>query len=301
MLRTLRKVEWPTLILLVSCYAGWAACTTVISGLSVLAGVGLTGIAIALHSSLCHEVIHGHPFRSQKLNDLLVFPALTLVIPYGRFRETHLAHHQDAALTDPYDDPETNYLDPAVWRRLPFSLRRLLQFNNTLAGRLLIGPLVGLAVFIRSELRLARDGAPGVRMAWLLHLPQASVVILWLAKAGSIPAWAYLFSVWIGLSILKIRTFLEHQAHERPRARTVIVEDRGPLSWIFLNNNLHVVHHMHPRVPWYRLPDLYAENRERYRSRNAGYVYPSYRDIFRRHFRNAKDPVPHPLFRQQQD
>ncbi len=36
----------------------------------------------------------------------------------------HMAHHRDAILTDPYDDPESNYLDPAVWARLPRPLRR---------------------------------------------------------------------------------------------------------------------------------------------------------------------------------
>jgi fatty acid desaturase len=100
----------------------------------------------------------------------------------------------------------------------------------------------------------------------------------------------------MGLSILKIRTFLEHQAHERARGRTVIIEDRGILAFLFLNNNLHVVHHMHPRMPWYRLPGLYQENRARYLGRNGGYRYGSYGEIFRRYFLKAKDPVPHPLW-----
>ena len=33
----------------------------------------------------------------------------------------HLAHHRDAMLTDPYDDPESNYLDPAVWAGEPLA------------------------------------------------------------------------------------------------------------------------------------------------------------------------------------
>ena len=39
------------------------------------------------------------------LNEALVFPALSLAIPYQRFRDSHLAHHNDEILTDPYDDP----------------------------------------------------------------------------------------------------------------------------------------------------------------------------------------------------
>jgi fatty acid desaturase len=110
------------------------------------------------------------------------------------------------------------------------------------------------------------------------------------------PLWAYLAACYAGLSILKIRTFLEHQAHERARARTVIIEDRGLLAFLFLNNNLHVVHHMHPKLPWYRLPQIYFNNRDKYLRRNDGYRYASYGEIFRRHLLRAKDPVPHPLY-----
>jgi len=54
---------------------------------------------------------------------------------------------------------------------------------------------------------------------------------------------------------------------------------------------------MHPRVPWYRLPKLYAANPQRYLSRNGGYRYASYAEIFRRHLLRGKDPVAHPLWR----
>ena len=114
--------------------------------------------------------------------------------------------------------------------------------------------------------------------------------------AGQMPWWAFGLSVYGALAILKIRTFLEHRAHEDARGRTVVIEDRGPLALLFLNNNLHVVHHMHAMVPWYRLPRLYRENRQRYLSRNAGYRYASYAEVFRRYFWRAKDPVPHPLW-----
>ena len=73
-------------------------------------------------------------------------------------------------------------------------------------------------------------------------------VLLWLRLAGTMPFVAYLFGCWLGLSILRVRTFLEHQAHERAGARSVIIEDRGPLALIFLNNNYHAVHHAHPRL-----------------------------------------------------
>ena len=53
---------------------------------------------------------------------------------------------------------------------------------------------------------------------------------------------------------------------------------------------------MHPAVPWYELPALYASRREHYLRRNGAYVYRSYGQIIRQYFWHAKDPVPHPLW-----
>jgi fatty acid desaturase len=49
-------------------------------------------------------------------------------------------------------------------------------------------------------------------------------------------------------------------------------------------------------VPWYRLPDLYAQNRDHYLRRNDGYRYESYAEIFGRYLLRRKDPVPHPVW-----
>ncbi|MFQ6548690.1 fatty acid desaturase [Aestuariibius sp. 2305UL40-4] len=260
-------------------------------GLAILALMAL----IALYASLQHEVLHGHPFESAGLNEALVWPTYTLIIPYRRFRDTHLAHHRDEALTDPYEDPESNYLDPAKWARLPSPLRWLLEVNNTLAGRMLFGPLIGTVAFLFCDVRRAVRGEPRVIAGWLFHLPaMASTLAIILLSPVSLTA--YLVAVYGALALLRIRTFLEHRAHERASARTVIIEDRGFLAFLFLNNNFHVVHHMHPKVPWYDLPALYEARRDHYLTRNQGYRYASYADVFRRHFVRSKDPVPHPLF-----
>jgi fatty acid desaturase len=107
------------------------------------------------------------------------------------------------------------------------------------------------------------QGNRQVMRDWALHGLGVALVVLWI-RAAPMTGWGYLAAAYLGHAILKIRTFLEHRAHEAARARTVIVEDRGPLSLLFLNNNLHVVHHMHPQVPWYELPALYAANKAHY-------------------------------------
>ena len=287
-------IEWITLGLFVVCIAllVWGA---VLAGTWPWLATVPVVLALVLHASLSHEVLHGHPFPSRVWSEALVVVNPGLFIPYLRFRDTHLAHHQDANLTDPYDDPESNYMDPDRWATLPGWMRAVLAWNNTLLGRMVVGPVVAQLAFMRDDWRAIRAGDRQVLKGWVLHLPGV-VLVLGVVAAAPMGLWHYLLCSYLALSILKIRTFLEHQAHEKARGRTVIVEDRGLLAFLFLNNNFHVVHHMHPRVPWYRLPALYRAHAARYVACNEGYRYRSYAEVFARHFVRAKDPVPHPLW-----
>jgi fatty acid desaturase len=282
--------EWPTIALIVLCYGIWFIA---LWWLPLALGIFAAGLVTALHASLQHEVIHGHPFRSQWLNDALIWPPLLLTVPYARFKATHLAHHHDEVITDPYDDPESNFLDGGTWERLSRPTQMLLAFNNTVLGRVTIGPLIGTVAFMLSDWR-TRDSA--VIRGWLWHVPAVAAVLA-VVMASPMPVWAYLISAYIGMAILKVRTYLEHQANERASGRSVIVEKGGIFGFLFLNNNLHVVHHMHPCVPWFALPALYAKRKDHYLRRNGGYFYASYGEVFRRYFLRAKDPVAHPLWR----
>lgn len=287
--------EWMTALMIGAVYGLWVLLVFAAPGIPLWITIPLLGIVIAFHASLSHEVIHGHPFPKQLLNDLIMMPALSLIVPYLRFKHTHLDHHRDEHLTDPYDDPESNFLDPGRWVGLCGAAHLVLRANNTLAGRIVIGPLVGTLLWLRSDWRAMRSGDVRVTRGWLFHLPFA-VGLISLIIWAPMPLWAYLYAAYLGLSLIRIRTFLEHRAHELPRARTAIVERGGFLGFLFLNNNLHVVHHMHPGLAWYDLPARYRAKRHHYRARNDGYIYRSYGEIFRSYFLKAKDPVPHPLW-----
>lgn len=288
------EFEMPTVLMLAATYAVWGL-GTLIWGQSAVLSVLVTGIAIAQFLSLQHEALHDHPFANRHLNEALVFPALAVFVPYRRFRTTHLQHHCDPALTDPYDDPEANYVDPQVWVNLSPVRRFLLEVNNTLLGRIVLGPLLGTWAFVSGDVRLIIAGEAKVLQAWLLNLVGLVPVVIWLSWAA-MPLWGYGLAIYLAMGLLKIRTFLEHRAHASHRARTVIIEDRGPFSVLFLNNNFHVVHHMHPGVAWYKLPKLYRDRKAQYLRRNDGYIYRSYAQVFAQYLLRAKDPVPHPVW-----
>lgn len=286
--------DWPTLALFAGCLVIWAGALIGAATVPWISFAALV-VALVLHASLSHEILHGGLFRSAWAGTALGLVQPGLAIPYLRFKRTHLAHHRDANLTDPYDDPESNYLDPVVWATLPRWQQIALRANNTLAGRMVLGPLLGQWSFMYGDARRIAQGDRQVAGDWALHALGLVPVIaaVWVSPVSG---WTYLVACYLAAGVVKIRTFAEHCAHARASSRTAIVEDRGPLGFLFLYNNLHVVHHLHPTVAWYRLPGLYAAHRDKYRARNGGYVFDSYLTLFRRHFLRAKDPVPHPIW-----
>jgi fatty acid desaturase len=292
-----RRIEWPTVGLLTACYGIWGTGVWLAATVTPWALVACA-LSVTLHGSLQHEALHGHPTRSAWANEALVFPALGLVFPYRRFRTLHLRHHNNDALTDPYDDPESFFYAMGHWVRLPRAVRLLLRVNNTLAGRLLLGPAISAVGFFGSEARRALRREPGVARAWAFHAGAVAAVYLFVSVLCGLPFWLYVIAAaFPGLSLLMLRTFAEHRASERVSARTAIIEDSGLLSLLFLNNNLHLVHHENPRVPWYGLPALYRSRREAFRQATQAYCFRGYGEIVRRYLFRSKQPVPHPFLR----
>jgi fatty acid desaturase len=290
-------VEWPTMILIISCYAAWAFAGLVIWPAYPIVALLLLGLVIALQSSIMHEVLHGHPTRNGTVNEAFVSLPIGLVWPFRRFKAIHLRHHADERLTDPFDDPESYY--QALWQHeeLPAAMKFLLKINNTMVGRLVLGPWMACIGFYLDDLKLVRQGDRQIRLAWATHLAGMAIVLPVVAYGFGIPIWLYvLVPVWIGQGLISIRTFAEHQWSERPEGRTIIVE-RSPLSFLFLNNNLHFVHHRNPTVAWYRLPQMFRERRDEWVKMNHGYVVPNYFALVKAYAFKAKEPVIHPALR----
>ena len=252
-------------------------------------------VAVALHLSLQHEAIHGHPTRSRRFNELLVFPGLALFIPYARYRATHLRHHNDQSLTDPLLDPESFYLTPDRWQKLPALPRAILRLNNTLVGRLILGPLLWVPAFLASEARQLLGGDRRFVVAWAQHLVSFAVVFVWLDFVG-LNIFLYAATVaYPALMLINLRTFAEHQAHPSTAPRSAIVHASPVLALLYLNNNLHYVHHKFPTAPWYRLPQIYRAKRAALEAENGGYVINGYFELMRRYGFTPKEQVPHPL------
>ena len=277
-------LEWLTLGLLGAVWILWLLLTWLIGHESWWPALVLLIPTVTLHSSLTHEALHGHPTPYPWLNELLLTMNPGLFVPYGAFRDSHLAHHQTSQLTNPLTDTESFYLAPGQWQQMGRAQRALYRVNATLLGRLAVGPVLILVRFYHSEAdRIAKNQGTS-RRDWLTHLLGLLALIYWLNTVCSFPFIGYLLIVaYPAYSLLMLRTFAEHRESPTQAMRSVIIESSWPLSVIFLNNNLHAVHHAQPQTPWYRLPSLYQARRETILKENGDYFFKGYRSLFRRY------------------
>ncbi len=288
----------PTLALVIFVYGGWLVLTALYTVCPLWAVAPLMAVLLTLHSSLQHEILHGHPTRSRRVNRAMGMIPLSLWIPYERYRQTHLIHHIDEALTDPLDDPESYYWTPEDWAKLNPVARLLVKAQTTLLGRMLIGPFWIVTRFWASEFGAVLRNEHGARRIWAEHLLWCLPVVLWLTYVCQMPLWVYVLTMVVpGMSILLIRSFAEHRALPDAPERTAIVENSWILGPLFLFNNLHSIHHELPTMPWYDYLAYYRANRERVIRDNGGLVYDSYVDVFMRFFLWQHDVPQHPLGR----
>jgi len=250
---------------------------------------------IAWHGSLQHEVVHGHPTSWSWLNRLLILPSLWLWLPFELYRESHQRHHQNEQLTDPQQDPESYYLSAQQWRELSSWRHALYWSLNTVCGRLLLGPFFALAALTRQESRRLRAGYMQMLLVWGLHLLGCALVLYWVIVLCKIPLTDYLLLfVYPGISLSLLRSFLEHQAHPDWRQRTVVIEAHPLMALLFLNNNLHILHHAEPSLAWYHLPARWRERREELLALNGNYRYSGYAEVIARYFLWPKEPPVYP-------
>jgi fatty acid desaturase len=293
-----RGVEWPTWALGAGIYGGWILLTYHWAALPLWLFAPLTALVLCWHSSFQHEVIHGHPTRNARINWALGYPPLMLWLPFEDYRVSHLTHHRDSRLTDPLDDPESRYHTPEQWAAAGPLKRAALRYNATMVGRLTLGPFWMIGGYLNGQAGLAIRGEGKTRRIWGMHLIGVAVVCAWLTVICQMPLWIYfLCCVAPGSALMMIRSFAEHRAAAAVRHRTAVVEDFGPLAWLFLFNNLHAAHHLRPGLAWYRLPGWYRAHKSELLAENGGLFYDGYGTVIRRFWNRPHDTPVHPLGR----
>jgi fatty acid desaturase len=287
-------IEWPTMLVALAIWASWIS--LVVFHASIPWPLLIVGFAIVTgwYMSLQHEVIHGHPTPWHAVNVALAGLPLYLWLPFTKYRDDHLVHHE-VELTIPGVDPESFYVTPEHWQQAGSVRRALIRANRTWVGRMLIGPSLGVPAYVWSSWRRAlHDTAE--RRIWMRHLVAVTAIGVVVFGLAGVPVWVYLIgSTYFGTSVTYTRSFAEHVGAVDPDRRTAVVRSNPVIGLLFLWNNLHITHHALPGAAWYRLPALTTEIDAEQVARANGTYFRGYADVIRRFgVRPFCQPV-HPL------
>jgi fatty acid desaturase len=284
----------PTWGVAVSVYGGFLLVTWNFQTLPLWLSAPVASLLLAWHGSLQHETIHGHPTRFKCVNTAIAAVPLALWLPYALYRELHLRHHVVArSLTVPGRDPESHYLTAGARSSMGLVRHAMMLLNCTLAGRLILGPAITmLRLWVGEFRRPTYRWHAGV---WLRHVIGVAIVLGWVVGACGISLPLYLGAiVYPSLSLTLLRSFAEHRAAPDPRHRTAIVEAHPAWALLFLNNQLHFVHHEKPHLPWYDLPRAWREMKPPAEV-GPGLLFPGgYREIARNYLFRPFIAVEHP-------
>jgi len=244
---------WPTALLGLIVWSAqglslWAAWTgrwppaAVVAVASVCAYASFTVLHEAVHGSLC--------LRPRAANAVVaILAGWPLMAPGWTFRFLHLEHHRHT--NDPEKDPDFwNGLGPRWALPLRWTLADFAQwafYFRRARGR----PPAELAHTVAGFGAIAAAAAWGV---WAGH----GWALLW---AWILPARIAVFVLAFSFDWLVHRPHTVTAAEDRLRA-TRVLEVPGPVGFLLLGQHLHLLHHLHPGVPFYRYRAAWNDLRE---------------------------------------
>ena len=248
--------------LLVVRSAAWPGRSALLALLVVAQGLWMYRLYV-----IAHEGVHDKLFpRSRWLNDgtaiLLLSP---LGAPLAVYRKVHHFHHGSNRKDDRHAALEHFHVRPGAGA-LGLTYKRAVWLFYVFLGGFFLHSLATIVIFLVIPTRLASRidpvfarWSPGARLRAWLQLLLAVALHLTVALALGGAAWRLILGApllvfaWVWSLMLYV---YHYGTSVGPEVRyNVRALPRQPLfSWLLLNFNEHVTHHVDPAIPWYLLP-----------------------------------------------
>ena len=197
----------------------------------------LNVLALHLAGTVIHDASHNVAHKSPRMNAVMGHTsALILGFAFPVFTRVHMQHH--ANVNDPKNDPD--------------------HFVSTCGPLWLIAPRFFYHEFFFFSRKLWRKYE---LLEWFLsRLFMVSVV--WFASSqGQL---GYVMNYWftpalvVGLALGLFFDYLPHRDfQERNRWKNARVYPSALLNILILGQNYHLIHHLWPSVPWYKVQPAY--------------------------------------------
>lgn len=225
--------------------------------------VAVMGTLLATLFPPLHEAGHRTAFASRRLNEAVSWVcAIAMLQAPSFFREFHWQHHrstQDRAL-DPEIAAAPDLLDD--WPRDPIRYLALVSGVPIMLGKAMFTIVCAIApLTVRTRLFPFIRPHMHARIAWesrLVVLLLAGIVAIGVAL---VPHFARLLLAWpiahllLGLYLMAEHTGLPNEGTQQHRTRSVT--SNALVRWFMWNMPLHAVHHMHPAIPFFALPQAH--------------------------------------------
>lgn len=211
----------------------------------IIAGTIISALALNTIVLFLHEGMHYTLFPRKWVNDTIsVLLGACVLMSYTAYQVMHIRHHD--FLGDPRDpDDYHNYTKSPViiW---------LLHFMRLLLGSFLYIFLIPIFAW--------RYGSSGDRRRIVSEYLFLAIVytVLFQLLPLSMLAWCWLLPLVIVGYMVNIRGFTQHgmtDAHD-PYLASRSIHPNRVVSFLLLNENLHLEHHLFPEIPSYHLPQL---------------------------------------------
>ncbi|WP_068501109.1 fatty acid desaturase, partial [Oleiphilus sp. HI0067] len=250
------KISWLTVIYTFSVVIGTIAFLYFYSQGDIPlipAVVGLAALTYFSYSAL-HEAAHGNINGNNKklqwLNDLCGYLAAPLIsVPYASHRYEHMTHHRHTNQAD--KDPD--FVISGMQHGFVSFIKTVLVFiwmQITYFARVKwdTAPTKERAIYC-AELMFSL----GWRVALLAYAPSielALVLVLGFLLGGTFTAYWFAY-----------RPHIPYQETARYRNTNNLIVPvwLKPFEWIWVGQNLHAIHHLFPRVPFYKYHALYRD------------------------------------------
>ncbi len=226
------------------------------------------GMALTLVRSfiLVHDYLHGAMFRGSKVaGAILNFWALVMLTPPRVWRDTHNYHHAHTAKTTGRQRGTFTMLTTEQWHKTGWVKRFAHAFERhpltVLFGYVTVFLLsFCLIPFVRNPKRYASSG-----LALVLHAAFGAAIYMVLGVGAFLFAFLIPFSVASALGSLLFYVqhnfegmqLPDHDAWNHTDASlhaSSYLKLSPPMQWFTGNIGFHHVHHLNPKIPFYRLP-----------------------------------------------
>ena len=256
---------WPTLLLTAAVallfLAAWVGVLS--DTLPLWVGSAMSTLAAYLGFTVMHEASHGNIHGRRRglvrfANALGWIAGVPLLAPYGAFRALHLRHHSHTNHTT--KDPDF-FVAGSPWTALLRCATTLPRYYFEFGFK----PGVADVASVKKE-RLA------VIATVLVYAGLSATLI----ASGLALEWAllWLLPALLATTVLAfLFDYLPHHPHNvRERFHDTRAIDVRWLDALMLGQNLHLIHHLYPRVPFYRYRAAFDDHRPDLEARGAPIV-----------------------------